>query len=145
MQAHACSALSIEYVAADPGRPSALSLPGHFDAGAVVKERAASWIWRWINQQIRGNGARHYPTVSITRPVALAITPPRKLARWLFAALIDDGAGRMGEMPTPRAIEYRPADCDHTEATLPPRFPIQCKSETVMFRFQVFGLTVARE
>lgn len=137
--------LTIENVGADPGGSSTLSLPRYFDAGAVVEQRPTGRVWRWIDQQVSGYCACRYPPVSIAWPVTFAITPPRELTRRLFTALIDNGAGRTGKMTTARAVEYRPADRDHAEATLPPCFPIQRKRETVMFRFQVFGLTGARE
>ncbi len=79
------SSLTIEDVVPDPGSSSTLSLPRYFDAGAVVEQCATGRIRRWIDQQIRRNGARHYPPVSITWLVALAIAPPRKLAKRIYS------------------------------------------------------------
>lgn len=137
--------LTIENVGPDPGGSSTLPLPRYFDASAVVEQRPTGRVWRWIDQQVSGYCACRYPPVSIAWPVTFAITPPRELTRRLFATLIDNGAWCPGKMTTARAVEYRPADRDHAEATLPPCFPIQRKRETVMFRFQVFSLTGGRE
>ena len=139
------SCLAIENMIPDPGGSDTLSFPGFFDASTVVEQRTTGWIRRWINEQFSGDCTCRYPPVSIPRPVAFAITPPRKLARWLFAALIDDGAGRARKMAAPRAVEYGPADGDHTDATLPSCFPIKSKRKTMVFDFQALGTTVARK
>ena len=142
---HVRSCLAIKNMIPDPGGSDTLSFPGYFDASTVIEQCTTGWIRRWINEQISGDCTCPCPPASITRPVALAITPPRKLTRWLFTALINNSAGRARKMAAPRAIEYRPADRDHADTTLPSCFPIKSKRKTMVFVFQALSITFARE
>ena len=130
-----CTSLSIKNVIPDPCGSSTFSFPGYSDTAAVIEQCAAGRVRRWIDQQIRSDDTCPYPAVSISWPVALAVTPPRELTRPSLSALINDGAGRSGKVPTPSAIKDRPTDRDHAAATLSPCFPVQRKGETVVFVF----------
>lgn len=127
---------------ADSSGSSTPSRPGNADAGAVIEQRSAGRVWRWIDQQFCCNNACLYPAVSIVRPVAFSVTPPGELTRWPFAPLVDDATGGRGEIPAMYAIEYRPSDRHHAAATFSTRFPVQRKGKAAMFVLQVSSMNI---
>ena len=141
---HSAQILSIEYVVPNPGSSNSRPSPRHWNIFAVIEQCTVSRILRRVYEEIGRDDARPCPAVSITRPVALAVTPPRKLTRAPLAALIYNSARCRRKMPTSCAIEYGPTDSNHSVVTFSSCFPIHRKREALLLFVQALGTSVVR-
>jgi len=117
---------------ADPSGSNTISAPARFDASAMIKERAASWVHRRINQQIRSDYTRQSPAVAAARPIASPVTPPAELARWLFTTLIHDLTRCPRKVPAAHTIEHSPTHRNHSATPLASCLKVQVERETTV-------------